>query len=350
MASEETVHEYTTVNKGIDPALLAALNGGNGGFFGGKGGDNSLWPLLFLFGRGFGTWGAGDGCGRTDSCGTLLRESVTTPKDVAGQLTAFQHWASDNASQLQQAICGIDNSICCSTRDIVSAVNALTPQMYQSFATLTQGMNHGFASQQLASCQSTADIQRAMCEGFAAASRQGCDETNELQRTMATGFAANALSSQRDTLETRNALDHGIQRLEVQNSKEFGLLQTQAERVALQNSIQSQAQNNALNLQLLTNANAAAMAACDIKNQLAACCCDIKSAIKDDGQSTRALITDTTMNDLRAKLSDTKDALSNANQNVYLAQQIKEAMGTVIHHCVPSGHGPHDHHHHAPRP
>lgn len=340
MASEETIHEHTTVNKGIDPALIAALNGGKGGLFGGRG-DDSLWPLLFLFGRGFGSWGCGDG----GHCGGL-GDSVTTPKDVASQLTAFQHWASDNASQLQQAICGIDSSICCSTRDIMSAVNALTPQMYQSFATLTQGMNHGFASQQLASCQSTADIQRALCDGFAAASRQGCSETNELQRTMDTGFAANALSSQRDTLETRNALDHGLGRLETQNAKEFGFLQTQAERIALQNSIQSQAQNNALNLQLLTNANAAAMAACDIKNELASCCCEIKSTIKDDGQLTRALINDNTMNELRAKLSDAKDELSNANQNVYLAQQIKEAVGTAVRHCAPGchPHGPHGSH------
>lgn len=325
MGEETTVHEHN----GIDPLLLAALGGNNnGGMFGGNG-NNSLWPLLFLFGRGMGTWGA-DGAGLGGAA--IARESLTTPKDVAAQLTAFQHWASDNSSQLQQAICGIDKSICCSTRDIMTSVNALTPQMYQSFSTLTAGMNSGFAQGQLANCQSTAAIQHAMCEGFAAASRQGCSETNELQRTMATGFSASALASQRDTLETRNAIDHGINKLEVQQARDFTYIQTQADRIALQNSLQSQAQSNALNLQLLTNANAAAMSACDIKNEMAKCCCDIKGLIREDGQTTRALITDNEMNTLRAKLADTKDALSNANQSILIGQQIRDAVGTVVHH------------------
>jgi hypothetical protein len=330
MGEETTVHEH----HGIDPLLLAALGGNNngGGMFGGNNGNNSLWPLLFLFGRGMGTWGADGGT----ACGSLARESLTTPKDVATQLTAFQHWASDNASQLQQAICGIDKSICCSTRDIMSSVNALTPQMYQSFSTLTAGMNSGFAQGQLANCQSTAAIQHALCEGFAAASRQNSQEVHQVQQQIATGFTANALSSQRDTLETRNALDQSIGRLEAQNNKEFGYLATQAERVALQNSIQSQAQNNALNLQLLTNANAAAMAACDMKNAMAACCCDIKGLIREDGQTTRALITDNELNALRAKLADTKDALGNANQSILIGQQIRDAVGTVLHH-IPRG-------------
>lgn len=326
MADTLPVYESHTTNQGIDPALLAALSGGNGGMFGGSG-NNQLWPLLFLFGRGMGTWG-GDGAGGA----AIARESIVTPKDVTAQLTAFQHWASDNASQLQQAICGIDKSICCSTRDVISAVNALTPQMYQSFSTLTAGMNSGFASAQLANCQSTAGIQHALCEGFAAASRQGCQDTAALTQTMSTGFAANALSSQRDTLETRNAIDHGLSKLEVANARDFTYLQTQADRLALQNSIQAQAQSNALNIQLLTNANAAAMAACDMKNQMAQCCCDLKSTIKDDGQLTRALINDQEVMRLRAQLADTKDALGNANQSILIGEQINRAVGTIIHH------------------
>ncbi len=329
MTDQGTVYE---VNKGIDPALLAALNANGGGMFGN---NNQLWPLLFLFGRGMGTWG-GEGCGT--ACGTLARESITTPKDVASQLTAFQHWASDNAGHLQQAICGIDKSICCSTRDIMSAVNALTPQMYQSFATLTQGMDHGFSSAQLANCQSTAAIQHALCEGFAAASRQGCSETAAMSQVMNSGFAQVALEGCKNTALIDRDIESGIHKLEALNQSQYNLLAQQADRIALQESIQAQAQNNALNLQLLSNANAAAMAACDLKNQLAACCCDIKGTIKDDGQLTRSLINDQEVMRLRAQLADTKDALGNSNQSILIGEQINRAVGTIVHHlpqCPP---------------
>lgn len=336
------VYESNVVNKGIDPALLAALNANGGGMFGG-GGNNMIWPLLFLFGRGFGGWG---GCG-VDGLGgsaagfaarTLASEATTTSKDVTSQLAGFQSWAAENSALLQQAINGIDKSLCCSTRDILGAVNALTPQMYQSFATMTQGMNQGFASQQLASCQSTAAIQHALCEGFAAASRQGCQQTSDLQHALNSGFSAVALAGSNHAHETQDKIEFNIHRLETLEMGNYNSLTAQADRIALQNSIQSQAQNNALNVQLLTNANASALAACEIKNQMATCCCEIKSAIHDDGALTRALITDNEMNNLRAKLADTKDALSNANQSILIGQQIQQAVGTIVQHMPNHGH------------
>lgn len=44
------------------------------------------------------------------------------------------------------------------------------------------------------------------------------------------------------------------------------------------------------------------------------CCCDIKSAIKDDGEATRALITQNTIQDLRDRLTAAKDVISDREQ------------------------------------
>lgn len=336
MGEETPVYEHNVVNKGIDPLLLAALGGGTGGgMFGGNNG-NMLWPLLFLFGRGYGGWGGAYGpdgaSGSAFAARTLASEATMTAKDVTNQLSSFQHWCCENSGLLQQAINGIDKSLCCSTRDIMSAVNALTPQMYQSFATLTQGMNSGFAAQQLCCCQSTAAIQHALCEGFAAASRQGCQETAAVTQALNSGFSAVALAQCDSAHDTQNKIDSGIHQLETLNMGNFNSLTAQADRIALQSNLQTQAQGNALNLSILTNANAAALAACEIKNQLAACCCELKSSIHDDGALTRALITDNEMNNLRAKLADTKDALSNANQSILIGQQIQSAVGTIVQH------------------
>lgn len=330
--------EHNVVNKGIDPALLAALGAGGGGMFGG-GNQNMLWPLLFLFGRGFGGWGGAAGWGDGVGVGgagfaarAVAQEAITTSKDVATQLSNFQNWCCENSALLQQAINSVDKSICCSTRDILSAVNALTPQMYQSFATLTSGMNQGFATQQLANCQSTAAIQHALCEGFAAASRQACQETAALQHSISSGFAATQLDNCKNVLEMGNKIDQSAHQLETIALTNLNTLQAQADRIALQEQLASQAQTNALNAQIMANANATALGFCQTQNQLSACCCDIKSTIKDDGNLTRALINQQEMDRLRSKLEDTKDALSNANQSILLNQQLQAAVGTIIQH------------------
>ena len=108
---------------GVDPALAAMFSNRNDGLMGG-----GLLPLLigaFLFsGRG-GLFGGN---------GAVAAEAVTSSKDVMAQLNTFQTWASTNAAQLAQGIAGIDKSICCSSAQIIQAVNALTPQMYQQFS------------------------------------------------------------------------------------------------------------------------------------------------------------------------------------------------------------------------
>lgn len=62
-------------------------------------------------------------------------------------------------------------------------------------------------------------------------------------------------------------------------------------------------QTNELNTNILTQA---------LQNQahVDACCCEIKSLIREDGEQTRALITQNTIQDLRDRLNAAKDVIS----------------------------------------
>lgn len=48
--------------------------------------------------------------------------------------------------------------------------------------------------------------------------------------------------------------------------------------------------------------------------RLDSCCCDIKQAIREDGEQTRALITQNTIQDLRDRLNAAKDVISDREQ------------------------------------
>ena len=48
--------------------------------------------------------------------------------------------------------------------------------------------------------------------------------------------------------------------------------------------------------------------------RLDSCCCDIKNAIREDGEQTRALITQNTIQDLRDRLTAAKDVISDREQ------------------------------------
>ena len=57
--------------------------------------------------------------------------------------------------------------------------------------------------------------------------------------------------------------------------------------------------------------------------RLDSCCCDIKSAIKEDGEKTRALITQNTIQDLRDKLASAKDLISDREQTDTLLARLQ---------------------------
>lgn len=60
----------------------------------------------------------------------------------------------------------------------------------------------------------------------------------------------------------------------------------------------------------------------NLQSQMQDCCCSIKQAISADGQATRQLITDNTINDLREKLNSANNAIVNANQSQYILGQL----------------------------
>ena len=57
--------------------------------------------------------------------------------------------------------------------------------------------------------------------------------------------------------------------------------------------------------------------------RLDSCCCDIKQAIREDGEQTRALITQNTIQDLRDKLTQAKDVISDREQTDTLLARLQ---------------------------
>jgi hypothetical protein len=98
--------------------------------------------------------------------------------------------------------------------------------------------------------------------------------------------------------------------------------------------------NNLCNLRadlLLGNANTqrdVLMQTTQLENQLGmtslqglarldSCCCDIKNAIREDGEQTRALITQNTIQDLRDRLTAAKDVISDREQTDTLLAKLQ---------------------------
>lgn len=57
--------------------------------------------------------------------------------------------------------------------------------------------------------------------------------------------------------------------------------------------------------------------------RLDSCCCDIKQAIREDGEQTRALITQNTIQDLRDRLTAAKDVISDREQTDTLLSRLQ---------------------------
>lgn len=75
-------------------------------------------------------------------------------------------------------------------------------------------------------------------------------------------------------------------------------------------------QTNELNTNLLTTA---------LQNQakMDECCCAIKTAIRDDGEATRALITENTINSLRSQVNDLKNTVTATNIGTTIINAIR---------------------------
>lgn len=108
--------------------------------------------------------------------------------------------------------------------------------------------------------------------------------------------------------------------------------------LASQNQIQLQQLNSFNNLQfqnaqatnqIIAQGNAAAAAA-------AACCCELRAAISNDGNATRALINDLNVQNLRDQLAAANSKVSNNEQNQYLLSTILTHLHPVVSNSVVS--------------
>jgi len=133
--------------------------------------------------------------------------------------------------------------------------------------------------------------------------------TSEANQNFTTLSSINGLG--RDVQTQVNATNVNM----LQNFNQLGIQNVQGF-----NSIGAQVQN-ATN-QIVNGQVAAAAAA-------AACCCEIKALIVSDGNATRALINDNTIQALRDKNNDLATQVSNNTQNQYLLQ-------TILTHIVPT--------------
>ena len=85
------------------------------------------------------------------------------------------------------------------------------------------------------------------------------------------------------------------------NNETSGL--AQVERDVLQTSCNTQKE-------ILENRYTTQIGFQGLSAQMAQCCCDLKTAIHAEGESTRALITENTIQDLRDKLTNANNALT----------------------------------------
>lgn len=133
--------------------------------------------------------------------------------------------------------------------------------------------------------------------GFGNLSTQLCNCCSDINGNIANGFyntANNICNLRSDVLENRYA-------------SALGFANTQ--RDILMQTTQLENQLGITSLQGLA--------------RLDSCCCDIKQAIREDGEQTRALITQNTIQDLRDRLSAAKDVISDREQTDTLLSKLQ---------------------------
>lgn len=133
--------------------------------------------------------------------------------------------------------------------------------------------------------------------GFGNLSTQLCNCCSDINSNIANGFyntANNLCNLRSDVLENRYASALGF---------------SNTQRDILMQTTQLENQLGMTSLQGLA--------------RLDSCCCDIKQAIREDGEATRALITQNTIQDLRDKLASAKDVISDREQTDTLLARLQ---------------------------
>lgn len=68
----------------------------------------------------------------------------------------------------------------------------------------------------------------------------------------------------------------------------------------------------------------------------ARCCCDIKKAICDDGNETRALINAINISNIEGQLADAKSQVNTLNQTIAQTAMLNSTASTIINHLKPT--------------
>lgn len=125
----------------------------------------------------------------------------------------------------------------------------------------------------------------------------------------AMGYANGAL--------TRAEMHDGFNTAEIQRN------QMDINREIMQNRYDTAIGNANLSQQIAENRYAAALQAQNAQAQLANCCCDLKTSIHAEGEATRAMIQQQTIDDLKYQLNQANTAIANSVQT----QNILNSLG-----------------------
>lgn len=116
-----------------------------------------------------------------------------------------------------------------------------------------------------------------------------------------------ACQTQRDVLENRYANQLGLQNL----------------------GTQVQVGNCATQKEVLQNRYDASLMSQNVQAQLAQCCCDIKESILADGNATRQMLQDNTIQALRDKLADRDRDIQSAYSQISQAAQTRTIIDSI---------------------
>lgn len=140
-------------------------------------------------------------------------------------------------------------------------------------------------------------LSNTVTSGFGNISTQLCNCCSDINSNLATNFRANAS----DICNLRSEV------LENRYANQLAESMTQRDILLQTTQLENQAGMNALN---------------NLAKQ-EECCCRLETAIRADGEATRALITQNTIQDLRDRLSAAKDVISDREQTDTLLSRLQ---------------------------
>ena len=250
----------TTMTGGIDAGTAALLTNKGDGFGMGGGLIGGLLLGGLLTGRGGGLFGGGYGAGYgTPAASAVASEIVLTPT-----LNAIQGQIGNLSNQVN--------------------TDALTDQIVDGFSGIDAGItsiNQNISGTTRDLLNSIANVSTAQAAGnFTTLS-----SINGLGRDITAQANQNALQQLNSFNNLTTSTLQGFNEVGRDNANAFNQVQMSLNAMSAQN---------------------------------AACCCELKSTIRDDGDATRALINDLNVQNLQAQLSDAK------TQNATLSQTITQ--------------------------